>query len=258
MTVDAGDDVTIFAGNSTTLNSTVTNGTGTLTYAWSPSANLFDPAAPDPVASPTTTTTYTLVVTDENDCEATGQVTVTVETTGGCAVQAGSGTYSVELPPGQTGPSDMAHFAVFTKNGDNTYVAYNPSCDATRSATFSDSISFLVNSGELKMYQPGTPSLANSPGENQGSTQSTESENANSGLQAFPNPVQDELSFSFTAATTGKTEVQIVNNLGQLVLSRDLGFPSGLGIHEIDVRSLEDGVYYLKVEGVGTVRFVVN
>ncbi|MFO8053627.1 MAG: hypothetical protein R6U19_00495 [Bacteroidales bacterium] len=73
-----GDTIAACAGQSTTLdatNSTATN----FTYSWSPSAGLNDPGIATPEASPSTTTTYTLTITDEYGCTATDSVVVTVE-----------------------------------------------------------------------------------------------------------------------------------------------------------------------------------
>ncbi|MFM9006966.1 MAG: gliding motility-associated C-terminal domain-containing protein, partial [Bacteroidota bacterium] len=47
-------------------------------YRWSPEKGLDDPHAQRPHASPDSTTTYTVTVTDESGCEATAEITVTV------------------------------------------------------------------------------------------------------------------------------------------------------------------------------------
>ena len=71
-----GPDVTIAEGASTTLNVSVTG--NIVSYQWKPSTALNNATIKDPVASPTSTTTYTLVVIDDNNCEASGSMTVTV------------------------------------------------------------------------------------------------------------------------------------------------------------------------------------
>ncbi len=53
-------------------------GTGTLTYSWSPSTGLSSPSATNPNCFVTNTTTYTLTVTDANNCVGRDQVTVNV------------------------------------------------------------------------------------------------------------------------------------------------------------------------------------
>jgi hypothetical protein len=59
-------------------------GAPNLTFSWTPPATLTDPTITDPVASPTSSTTYTVAVTDPTTlCSAIGTVAVTVNTTAG-------------------------------------------------------------------------------------------------------------------------------------------------------------------------------
>jgi gliding motility-associated-like protein len=71
---DAGPYVTILTGQSTQLF-----GTGGYTYSWSPATGLSCTNCQNPVASPMTTTTYTLTVSDTLGCIATDTVTVFVD-----------------------------------------------------------------------------------------------------------------------------------------------------------------------------------
>jgi len=71
-----GPDVTIAEGSSTTLKVSVTG--NIVSYEWKPSTALNSATIKDPVASPTSTTTYTLVITDDHNCEASGSMTVVV------------------------------------------------------------------------------------------------------------------------------------------------------------------------------------
>jgi gliding motility-associated-like protein len=72
--VDAGSNVEICSGESTQLNATATSGT----LLWSPSAGLNNVTIPNPIATPTSTTTYTVQLTDALGCIATDNVTVSV------------------------------------------------------------------------------------------------------------------------------------------------------------------------------------
>ena len=49
------------------------------TYSWSPLVGITNPSISDPIATPSTTTLYTLTVTDVNGCTADGTVNVTVD-----------------------------------------------------------------------------------------------------------------------------------------------------------------------------------
>ncbi len=75
--VDAGTDITILPGENTQLES---NTTGTpISYLWSPAIGLSDIAVPDPIASPTATTTYTVTVDFGGGCTASDTVNIIVE-----------------------------------------------------------------------------------------------------------------------------------------------------------------------------------
>jgi gliding motility-associated-like protein len=71
-----GPDLTIADGASTTLNVSVTG--NIVSYQWKPSAGLNNATIKDPVASPSSTTTYTLLVIDDNNCEASGSIQIKV------------------------------------------------------------------------------------------------------------------------------------------------------------------------------------
>lgn len=74
-TVDAGTDQSIPCGSS----SVNLAATGTGTFSWSPSTGLSDPNISNPVASPTSPTTYTVTLTAANGCTATDDVQVDVD-----------------------------------------------------------------------------------------------------------------------------------------------------------------------------------
>ena len=68
----------ICQGNSATLTAI---SAGTLTYEWSPAGSLNDPSASSVVASPNSTTGYTLQVTDSNGCSGSTTYQLGVSTT---------------------------------------------------------------------------------------------------------------------------------------------------------------------------------
>lgn len=71
---------TIFVGygpQSIQLNSTVSGGSG-FTYSWSPATGLSNPNIANPVASPTSSTTYTLTVTNAGGCSTSESISICV------------------------------------------------------------------------------------------------------------------------------------------------------------------------------------
>jgi hypothetical protein len=75
---DAGADKQICLGSGTTIGNLATGGTSPYTYAWLPTAGLSSSSVAQPTASPTTTTTYVVTVTDANGCQDADTVVVTV------------------------------------------------------------------------------------------------------------------------------------------------------------------------------------
>ncbi|MEM7037368.1 MAG: gliding motility-associated C-terminal domain-containing protein, partial [Bacteroidota bacterium] len=76
--IQTGLPDTICPGESVTLGGTPNSD---YAYSWSPAASLNDPTSANPVASPTVTTTYTLVVTDTstaNMCSGSASVMITI------------------------------------------------------------------------------------------------------------------------------------------------------------------------------------
>jgi len=78
VTADAGLDVAICDGETTTLDASGSTGTGTLKYSWSPTTGLSNPLGVSTDAAPTESTTYTIVVTAVGGCTDSEEVTVTV------------------------------------------------------------------------------------------------------------------------------------------------------------------------------------
>ena len=138
---DAGVNMAICQGDSLQLN-----GSGGVSYEWTPSATLTDPTIADPLAFPSEMTTYTLTVTDENGCTDTAEITIDVnDSVLSSAVEVspdfcedGSGEASVSITQGN-GPftitwqtssgeeqgsaimDDLGNYLITDLNGGTTY-----------------------------------------------------------------------------------------------------------------------------------------
>jgi gliding motility-associated-like protein len=114
--VDAGSSVTICPGYGVNLNST-----GASSYLWSPSGMLNDPAIPAPVATPSSTTLFTVVGTDATSgCTASDTVTVFVSENGNCDVV----TYNGFTPNGD-GHNDYWHIDGVSVDPKNDVKVFN-------------------------------------------------------------------------------------------------------------------------------------
>jgi len=81
VTINIGNSPTAFAGNDVSIctgSSTPLNATSGAAHQWSPTTGLSNAAIRTPIASPSTTTTYCVTITDANGCTNTDCVTVNV------------------------------------------------------------------------------------------------------------------------------------------------------------------------------------
>ena len=112
--VDAGTSATITTGQSITLS-----GSGNGTPLWTPSTWLSDPAIFNPVATPETTVTYTLYVTDSKNCVNSDTVTINV------LKMKYDGKITNMFTPNGDGINDTWHLQDIQKFPDNEVIVYN-------------------------------------------------------------------------------------------------------------------------------------
>lgn len=76
--VFAGNDTTIVKGKSVALDAKVTGGVAPYKFKWLPPVGLTNANIKNPVATPQSTTTYNLIVTDANGCQGGDLIKITV------------------------------------------------------------------------------------------------------------------------------------------------------------------------------------
>ncbi len=73
------------------------------------------------------------------------------------------------------------------------------------------------------------------------------------GVELFPNPVVDQLTINFNAAAAEKLTLEVVNSIGQVVMSQELVSKQALDQRlELDVNGLESGVYLVRFAGTSS------
>ncbi|MCE9539392.1 MAG: gliding motility-associated C-terminal domain-containing protein [Bacteroidetes bacterium] len=112
--VSAGNDTTIFLGQTIQLN-----GTGNGTALWSPIAGLDSITVFNPTATPTATTTYLLTVTDNNSCISKDSVLITVD------LLEFEGLITNLFTPNGDGINDTWHIKDIEKYPENEVFVYN-------------------------------------------------------------------------------------------------------------------------------------
>lgn len=78
--LDAGNDVSICAGDMVQLNAIASGGAPPLTYSWSPAAGLSCTTCLNPIASPASNTNYVVNVIDDNGNTSTDNVNISIVT----------------------------------------------------------------------------------------------------------------------------------------------------------------------------------
>jgi len=79
-------------------------------------------------------------------------------------------------------------------------------------------------------------------------------------LSVYPNPTRESLQLRFSVEEGGSASLNIFNATGQLVQSRNLSTLKGEQVEQIDVRSLPQGAYFLRIssgQSVSSAKFNV-
>jgi gliding motility-associated-like protein len=119
------DSITIMLGDSVQLSAS-----GGITYSWSPATGLSCTTCPNPFASPTETTTYTVTATDQNGCTGTDTVRVIID------IQCGEVWVPNAFSPNGDGVNDCLkvygnciesmEFIIFSRWGERVYESADP------------------------------------------------------------------------------------------------------------------------------------
>jgi hypothetical protein len=115
---NAGNDQTICNGQTANLLAT-----GGSIYNWNPANSLSSSSIPNPIASPTSTTAYTVTVSDANGCSSTDDITITVN-----AVPTSNFTLTSPICIGGSSAINYtgtaSPLAAYTWNFDNGTISY--------------------------------------------------------------------------------------------------------------------------------------
>ena len=213
LAADAGPDKGVTPGTPAVLGGSpaASGGTPPYTYSWSPTTGLDNPTAANPSASPTSTTTYTLTVTDSAS-PTPGTATDTVVVTYAPPLVADAGPNATVTPAspsatlggttvasGGTGPYTYAWTPIIGLNDPTSpHPVASPTVTTTYYLTVTDSLNatansqatvtytvppLVANAGANKTYNPGVPvSLGGTPTASGGSTVYTYSWSPTTGL----------------------------------------------------------------------------
>jgi hypothetical protein len=135
-TVNAGSDVTICPGSSTTIAANGANGVPPYVYTWNNGLN----TGQSKTVTPLVTTTYIVTVTDANNCTSTDAVIVTIAprpiANAGSDVSICSGSSTNLTVNGSSGTTPYTY--LWSTNSSSQTISVNPTITTTYTVTITD------------------------------------------------------------------------------------------------------------------------
>lgn len=153
LSVDAGNNVSVCPGSATQLQATASNTSGT-TYAWSPSAGLSCTNCANPTATPGSTTTYTVTVTN-NGQTASDNVTVNTYTTTAPAINSASNN----VCPGSVLSLTTSGFSTYSWSNGSSTAGTQVTAGGTYTLTVTDANGCSTTASKI-ITQGQTPSTS--------------------------------------------------------------------------------------------------
>lgn len=222
----------ICQGGSAVLNAHAIGGTGNYTYIWSPAESLNNPNAMMPIATPTETTTYNVVVDDgENTVEASytlvvhdlpeldlgqDQIICMWETIELDATIENGASY-LWSPGGET-TAIIVVDSTGVGIGSQTYSVMatdENGCVVEDDITITFDACTSIDENKLNVY-------------------------------VYPNPAKDMLNIAISGNAT-QFEYRLLNYQGQEVYSKSIGQYNGSGIEQVNLSGYAKGIYYLRL-----------
>lgn len=229
-TVTFSGNKVICQGSSTNLSAspTISSGSSSLFYQWSPAYGLSPTSGPNVTANPTVTTNYTVTVFN-GPCQYTVPLTITVNTPFSLTVSGNtlicennSTSLSTNVTPP---PSSVLYYGWTPSYGLSSTTAQNvtasPGVSTGYTVTANDGVCWVSNAISITV----DPCVG-----------IKEQEGLSQTLFVYPNPNNGR----FILRSSESGEADLVNELGQTV--RHIKFTAG---NETEIENLNSGIYYL-------------
>ncbi|MFN7014220.1 MAG: T9SS type A sorting domain-containing protein, partial [Bacteroidia bacterium] len=221
-TVTASPNQTICSGNSVTLSANASGGTGPYTYVWNPGNQTGNSIT----VSPTSTTTYSVVATDANNCS--GSATTTVNVT--------------PIPVTVVTPTNVTicigQSTVLTASGGTTYVWSTGGTNATETVnpTATTTYSVIAFNGSC-MGNTATATVTVSP------CLSIDEEGVENIVVLYPNPSSGLINIEIGTLKSNNFKIHVFNSIGEIVQVISLNDFSN-NRYTVDLSSKANGLYY--------------
>jgi hypothetical protein len=236
----------ICEGTSAMLNAHATGGTGNYTFTWSPAASLSNPGIANPIASPSETTTYTVVVSDGTN-QMNGEVTLQVHSINPVVLGQDSTMCIWEsITLDATIPNAASY--LWSPGGETTPTI---TCVGNDMGVGAHTVSVVVtdNNGCVVSDQITiTIDICSFIGENETELR----------LLIHPNPATNVLNIQLNGKSN-KVTYHLLNYQGQVLYTSSDVSVNGSYNEQLDLSGYAKGIYYLRLNSgnTSTVRKVV-
>ncbi len=240
-TANAGTDQTNTGAGVTIGGSpTASSGTAPYSYQWNPTNSLNNATVSNPTANPSTATTYSVTVADNNNCTATDNVLVNVSClsyTLSNATQyttSSGGNFSVNIYTDQSCPWSV-------NTGACSFINFNTSSGSgSANIPFSVDPNPFFNQRDCYVTIQGNSFHVIQEGLPNGLSVFVEIKN----ISVFPNPNNGAFTLNIESALNQKISTNIFNSLGQLILKKQIETNTQT---EFDLSANAKGIYYLQI-----------
>jgi hypothetical protein len=223
----------ICGNGSAVLDANAIGGSGDYTYTWSPVETLSDPNSPTPIATPSLTTTYTVVVSD-GISTIEGQYTLGVYESP--VLQLGNDTLicapfdlvlDATIPNGSSYLWSPGGATTATMTVDSTGVGYGTQVYSV--------IAFDINGCSVVDEIAVTFDVCN-----------TIDDNKELNVSVYPNPATSKINLALHGHAD-HFEYILMNYQGQILFSKSMGAMNGFVTEPINIEKYAKGIYYLRL-----------
>ena len=206
---------------------------GGISYTWHPATGLNNPNISSPLASPATTTTYTVTVTDENNCADQEEVTIEVNDLPVVSFNGLASNYCTTNPAVDLNGNPSGG----TFNGPGiTNNQFDPSLAGEGNHiityTYTD-LNNCINSSSQNVAVEICTGI--------------KSTTLIADFSIHPNPSKGVFILSLSQAESKDVNINITNILGQKVFSKSFKEDNGNLKEEIDLTEYEQGIYLMNI-----------
>lgn len=201
----------------------------TFNYSWNTT-----PVQTTAVATSLPANTYTITVTDGNNCISTGTVTLTQPP-----------PFNVSITANNTTTFCLGDSVILSSSSASSYLWSNG--DISQSTIVKTSGSYSVTATDANGCS-GTSNLITVTVLPVSSCSAGISTKDLSGVKVFPNPASDYLNIEGNLEGNGDYNLMIMNEFGQVVISEKLRVQNNFILKSVSIKELPAGMYFLELK----------